>query len=127
MPLVVTMDASDQERRYASLPALVDAAERQIPCLDLSDMGLPRSIIREADASLVFGPAIFPAPRLTPIPAPDSSLPAYERREKLREGTMVKREGKVVRTDDESLVEEIFQYLLREGLLSHLAPKSHHP
>jgi electron transfer flavoprotein beta subunit len=120
LPLVVAFDASDDVGSYASFPALLDAAERPVPCLGLADIGLSRPILREIEALPAFGPAIFPTPRLTPVAAPDSSLPAYERREKLREGSMVKREGKVVKGDDTMLVEEIFQYLLREGWLEHL-------
>jgi electron transfer flavoprotein beta subunit len=121
LPLVLAFDASDQAGSYASFPAVLEAAERRVPCLDLADIGLSRPILRDIEASLAFGPAIFPTPRFTPVAAPDSSLPAYERREKLREGSMVKREGKVVKGDDTMLVEEIFQYLLREGWLEHLS------
>jgi electron transfer flavoprotein beta subunit len=120
LPLVVAFDAADDVRSYASFPALLDAAERRVPCLDLADIGLSRSALREVDSSLSFGPAIFPTPRFIPVPAPDSSLPAYERREKLRQGSMVKREGKVVKGDDATLVEEVFQHLLQEGWLEHL-------
>ena len=62
----------------------------------------------------------FPVSRLKSIPAPDSSLPAFERREKLREGSMKKRAGLIVKGDADEVAEELFQTLLREGWLDHL-------
>jgi electron transfer flavoprotein beta subunit len=119
-PLVVTWAAEEEPNRYASFPALLDATEKEIPCLDLTDIGLPGQSIQQVDSCLAFGPLHFPESRLKPVPAPDSSLPAFERREKLREGSMAKREGRIVRGEENSVVEEIFQTLLREGWLDHL-------
>jgi hypothetical protein len=47
-------------------------------------------------------------------------LPAFERIKKLLEGNMQRRGGKVIQTDEDSVVEELFQTLLDEGWLDHL-------
>jgi hypothetical protein len=57
---------------------------------------------------------------LKAIPAPDSSLPAFERIRKLLEGVLRPREGRLIQKDGEALAEEMFKTLLREGWLDHL-------
>ena len=121
-PLVVTMVASSNEGtgRYASLPALLEETTREIPCVDLADIGIPAQWVRQTESLLSFGPLGFPKARRKFIAAPDSSLPAYERREKLREGSIKRREGRIVKGGEDAVVEELFQALLQGGWLSHL-------
>ncbi len=121
-PLVVTVSASGLEGpdRYASLPAVLSEATREIPCLDLSDIGIPSQWVRQRECLLSFGPLHFPAARPRFIAAPDSSLPAFERREKLREGSIRRRAGRVAKGVEEAVVEELFQALLQGGWLDHL-------
>ena len=121
-PLVVTMAASVPEGpdRYAPLPALLSEGVREIPCLDLSDLGIPIRWVRQTESLLSDGPLRFPKARPQYIAAPDSSLPAFERREKLREGSMRRREGRVAKGPEDSVVEELFETLLRGGWLDHL-------
>ena len=121
-PLVVTMVASGNESpgRYASLPALLEDTGREIPCLDLADIGIPAQWVRQTESLLSFGPLRFPKARRKFIAAPDSSLPAYERREKLREGSIKRREGRIVKGGEDTVVEKLFQALLQGGWLSHL-------
>ncbi|HUJ69051.1 MAG TPA: hypothetical protein VLW86_05985 [Syntrophorhabdales bacterium] len=121
-PLVVTMVTSFNEGpgRYASLPALLEETTREIPCVDLADIGIPAQWVRQTESLLSFGPLGFPKARRKFIAAPDSSLPAYERREKLREGSIKRREGRIVKGGEDAVVEELFQALLQGGWLSHL-------
>lgn len=121
-PLVVTVVASSDGTpdRYAPLPALLEEATRKIPCIDLADVGIPAQWVRQTESLLSFGPLSFPKARRKFIAAPDSSLPAYERREKLREGTIRRREGKIVKGEEDVVVEELFQALLQGGWLDHL-------
>ncbi len=125
-PLVVTMVASDNERpgRYASLPALLGEATREIPRIDLADIGIPAQWVRQTESLLSFSPLGFPKARGKFIAAPDSSLPAYERREKLREGSIRRREGRIVKGGEDAVVEELFQALLQGGWLDHLRKPS---
>ena len=121
-PLVVTMVASGDEGpgRYASLPAVFEETDREIPCLDLASIGIPAQWVRQTESLLSFGPLRFPKARRKFIAAPDSSLPAYERREKLREGSIRRREGRIVKGGEDAVAEELFQALLQGGWLSHL-------
>jgi electron transfer flavoprotein beta subunit len=119
LPVVVSVNAHNDNVPYPSFSDLYDAAGRKIPCWNLSDTGLAWSEISQAEL-LSFGPIAFPVPRSMYIAAPDSSLPGFERREHLRAGTMKKREGRMVATEEDVLVEELFQTLLSQGWLGHL-------
>jgi electron transfer flavoprotein beta subunit len=120
LPLVMTTDASDRLENYASFAGLFNAYEKEIPCWDLAQIGIPRQSIREKNALMIFESLQSPKPRLKTIPAPDSTLPAFERIKQLIEGTIKPREGKIVIKDEDSIVEEIFQILRKEGWLDHL-------
>ena len=78
--------------------------------------------MRRAGEALRAGPARPARPRLHAIAAPDSSLPAFDRILKLVEGSVKRREGRVVRQTDEQTVEQIFDALRTEGWLDHLRP-----
>jgi len=119
-PLIMTMEADEDSLPYASFPDVARAAETTIPCFDLSDIGVSPEAVRQADSRLAFGPLLFPAPKLQYIQPPDSSLPAFDRRRQIEEGSMQKRRGRIVRGDEEEIVEELFQTLLRDGWLDHL-------
>jgi hypothetical protein len=120
LPVVIASAAHQPLTRYASTTALLQAEETDILCLDLAQMGVSRQWLRQLDACLAAGPLRRPARRLEPLSTPDSSLPAFDRIQKLLAGAMAKREGRVVGGADEQVVEEMFQMLLREGWLSHL-------
>jgi electron transfer flavoprotein beta subunit len=120
LPLVMTTDTSDTLENYASFAALLEAYEKEIPCWNLAQIGIPIQSIHEKNALLTFESLWSPKPRLKTIPAPDSTLPAFERIKQLIEGTIKPRKGKVVKRDEESIVEELFQTLRKEGWLDHL-------
>ena len=119
LPCVIGMEADEEPDLYASFPALLTAAEREIESLDLPRIGLSRQSIR-SESRLVAGPLRFPVPKAQFTPAPDSSLPGFERRERPREGPIRKRKGKIVRGDAAHVAEELFQTLLAGGWLDHL-------
>jgi electron transfer flavoprotein beta subunit len=123
VPLVVTGEADDGGLEPPSFAALLNAAEGVIPCLDFTDIGIPDTAIREAESLLVYSPLHAPGARLNYVPAPDSSLPAYERRMRLLEGSVTKRQGRVVTGDEDEIVEEIFRALLDEGWLREVPSK----
>ena len=74
------------------------------------------------ERALHAGPPRPARPRLHPLAAPDSALPAFDRILKLVEGSVKRREGRVVRQGPDETVEEIFQTLRAEGWLDHLRP-----
>ena len=120
LPLVITTDASNSLENYASFTGLLNTYEKEIPCWDLAQIGIPRQSIHEKNALMQFESLRPPKPRLKTIPAPDSALPAFERIKQLIEGTIKPREGKIIKRDEDSIVEELFQMLLKEGWLDHL-------
>jgi electron transfer flavoprotein beta subunit len=111
-PLVVSVEADEEAAAYPHFPAIAQAAERNIPCFDLSRIGIPLQAIQQEESRLKFGPLRLPEPRLQFIQPPDSSLPAFERRQQLGEGSVQKRQGRIVRGDDDTVVEKLFQTLL---------------
>jgi electron transfer flavoprotein alpha/beta subunit len=120
LPLVATVEAHGAVVSFAPIPDLLAAAERPLPCFDLARLGIPWALLQQIDNRLRFGPLQQVRPRLKPIPAPDSALPAFERIRKLVEGVLKPREGRVIQKDEAALAEAIFQTLLSEGWLDHL-------
>ena len=116
-PLVIAFEADEEPAAYASFPAVAQAEEQAIPCWDLSQIGIPQQAIQQAESRLTFSPLRLPAPGLQFVQPPDSSLPAFERRRQLGEGAMVKRQGKIVSGNEDAVVEELFQTLLRQRWL----------
>lgn len=120
LPLVMTVEADEDALPYPSFPDVARAAESAIPCLRLADIGISRDAIRESESLLAFGPLKPPAPGLQYVQPPDSSLPAFERRQQIGQGEARKRQGQIVRGDEDEVAEKLFQALLRDGWLDHL-------
>ena len=120
MPLVLSVETAEESPAYARFLSIARAAEATIPCWDLSRIGIPLQAIQRAESRLEFGPLCLPAPRLPFIQPPDSSLPAFERRRQIGEGSTEKRLGRVVRGNEDAVAEELFQALLEGGFLQHL-------
>ncbi len=124
LPVVATVaaapagDASGPPDIPAS--ALLAAQSAEIPVWELADLGVPLDRVRRADETLRFGRPGPVRPRLRPIAAPDSALPAFERVLKLVQGSVRRREGRVVQKPAEEIVEEVFRTLKDEGWLDHL-------
>ena len=101
LPAVVTVspgppglgDAPSQPSAWAR----VRAETRDIPVWDLADLGVPLALLRRAEGALHAGPPRPARPRRHPLAAPDSALPAFDRILKLVEGSVKRREGRVVR------------------------------
>jgi electron transfer flavoprotein beta subunit len=119
-PLVVSVEANEEPLPYASFPKVAQAAERTIPCFGLPEIGIPLQAIQQEESRLKFGPLRLPEPRLEFIQPPDSSLPAFERRRQIGEGSVQKRQGKIARGNEDEVVENLFQALLQGGFLRHL-------
>lgn len=123
-PLVVSVEADEEEASAAPFPAIASAAKKNIPCFDMSRIGIPLEAVRQAESRLKFGPLRLPEPRLRFIQPPDSSLPAFERRRRIGEGAREKRMGRIVRGDEDAVVEGLFHALQRGGFLEHLSKES---
>jgi electron transfer flavoprotein beta subunit len=126
LPAVVTVTARVSGAVDAppqpSASARLRAQSLEIPVWDLADLGVPLVQVRRAGEALRTGPARPARPRLRAIAAPDSSLAAFDRILGLVEGSVKRREGRVVRQTAEQTVEQIFDALRTEGWLDHLRP-----
>lgn len=125
LPLVVTVSPPAAGSGSPALPvlsarALLAAQQCDLPVWDLADLGVPFEDVRAAERALSYGEAQPRRPRLTPISAPDPALPAFDRILKLIEGTVKRREGRIVKEPPETVAEEIFASLRDEGWLDHL-------
>lgn len=119
-PLVLTMEAAEEPARYSSFSSIAQASQGPIQCFDLSQIGIHRQAVQQAESRLIFGSLCFPTPKLQAIQAPDSSLPAFERRRRVGEGSATKHQGKIIMGAEDLVVEELFQTLLQHGWLEHL-------
>lgn len=126
-PLVVTVappaDRAVGEGGALSAGALLWAQSADIPVWSLADLGIPAERIRRADELLTCGPSRLRRPRLIPVPAPPQDLPAFERVLRLVEGSVRRREGRVLRLPVEEVAGEVFRVLCEEGWLDHLRPE----
>ena len=125
LPLVVTIAppaVGGEDATVIPAKALLAAQQCDLPVWNLADLGVPLEVVRRAEAALVYGAPGPRRPRLKPIAAPDPALPAFDRILKLIEGTVKRREGRVVRDSPEAVAEEIFTTLHDEGWLDHLLP-----
>ena len=125
LPVVATVAAAARRAPRAAPPdipagALLAAQGAEIPVWDLADLGVPPDRVRRADQTLRYDRPRPVRPRLRPIAAPDSALPAFDRILKLVQGSVQRREGRVVQKPAEEIVEEVFRTLKDEGWLDHL-------
>jgi electron transfer flavoprotein beta subunit len=119
-PVVMTVKADEETLPYSSFPDFVRAQDTAVPCMSLPDIGISSEAVRQAESRLAFGPLRLPEPGLQFVQPPDSSLPAFDRRRQLGEGSLQKRQGRVVRGSGDEVAEELFRTLRREGWLDHL-------
>jgi electron transfer flavoprotein beta subunit len=124
LPVVATVSGAPAAAGGAApagvpVRALLSAHLAAIPVWSLADLGVPFEPIRQVEDKLRFGRPRPIRPRLRPLPAPDSALPAFDRILKLVEGTVERREGRLVQKTAGEIVEEVFQTLKDEGWLDH--------
>ncbi len=125
LPLVVTVTPpalGGEDSTAIPARALLAAQQCDLPVWDLADLGVPSEEVHRAEATLSYGAPRPRRPRLKPIAAPDPALPAFDRILKLIEGTVKRREGRVVRDTPEAVAQELFATLRDEGWLDHLRP-----
>jgi len=127
LPVVATVSASGLTIEGSaptdiSTSALLAAHDCEIDVWDLADLGVPRDQVRRADQPLRCGPLRSRRPRLHRLVAPDPALPAFERIQKLVQGSVRHREGRIVERPAEAIVGEVFRTLRDEGWLDHLRP-----
>jgi electron transfer flavoprotein alpha/beta subunit len=127
LPVVATVStggpaAGVSEPPDISAAALLAARSCEVAVWDLADLGVPHDRVRRADQPSRYGRPRPRRPRLQHLAPPDPALPAFERIQKLLQGSVRHRGGRVVQLPADAIVDEIFQTLRDEGWLDHLRP-----
>jgi electron transfer flavoprotein beta subunit len=117
-----------RERLLSPLPAVLatEGPGRALPYASLDRLLESRSGISTAelagDPTRVTGLS-FPRPRPRKVPTPASSLPAFDRILKLFEGGIPKRQGKMLQGNRDELVNQLFDLLVAEDIISQREEK----
>jgi electron transfer flavoprotein beta subunit len=109
LPLVLSVDMGMFTHRVPEHDALKKASETPIQMVS----GFSESIT----PAISILKTMPPRPRTMKIPAPDSSLPAIERIEKLLKGSKIEKKGQILEGDPEVLVAGIINYLAEHGFI----------
>lgn len=115
LPVVLTVEGQGRKLPYASLSKILESKYAQITLLALSDLGISSAEL-EIDPTTVTGLS-FPRPRPKKVPAPESSLPAFNRILMLLQGGISKRRGKILGGSSDELVAQLFELLMEEDVI----------
>jgi electron transfer flavoprotein beta subunit len=121
LPTVLAIEGSGRALPYASLDKLLESRSSPITVLSLSDLGISAAGLA-SDPTRVTGLS-FPRPRPRKVPTPASSLPAFDRILKLLEGGIPKRQGKMLQGSRDELVNQLFDLLVAEDIISQKEEK----
>ena len=111
LPALFSVDLKLLEPRLPTYEAKKHAQSLSIQMLMLSEeMTMHKTVSRR-----VFPPR----PRPKKSPAPDSSLPAYDRIQQLLRGSRIEKKGVMLRGTPESQAEGIISFLQAHGFLGH--------
>jgi electron transfer flavoprotein beta subunit len=114
LPAVITIAGQSRPLPYASLDKLLESKETPVELLTLEDLGItPLELSRDHNRVTRLS-APKPRPRKVPY---DSSLPAFDRILALLKGGITKRRGEILQGSKEELVNQLFELLMKEGLI----------
>jgi len=116
LPALFTVDPALNEPRYPSLPCYMEALTRDVPHIDLLDLGMMPTWLGEESAPKVLQLSP-PRPRPKTVFTPDTKLPAYQRIEATLRGGVSKRKGVLIEGPLEELVDKIVQFLVQRGMI----------
>ncbi len=114
LPAVLAVAGGQEKLPYASLEKIMDSQAARIICYSLADIGVSPEELKN-DPTRISG---FSFPRPRPKAAPyDASLPAFYRILALLEGGISRRRGEILKGDTDALVNQLFELLMREGVV----------
>ena len=114
LPAVITVKG-EGKLPYASLDKLLESQDSEVKLFSLADLDMSPVELRN-DPTRVTG-LVFPRPRPKKVPAPESSLPAFDRILKLLEGGISKRQGMMLKGSSEEMADQLFELLIEEGVI----------
>jgi electron transfer flavoprotein beta subunit len=115
LPAVLTITGEGRELPYAPLDIFLESRRTPITRLSPADLGLTPAEWQD-DPSRVTGLS-FPRPRPRKVPAPESTLPAFDRILRLLQGGLTRRRGQILRGSDEELVNQLYDLLVADGVV----------
>jgi electron transfer flavoprotein beta subunit len=121
LPAVLSVEETGRELPYASMDNLLESRSAPITILSLSDLWISANEL-SGDHTRVTGLS-FPRPRPRKVPTPASSLPAFDRILKLLKGGIPKRQGRMLQGNRNGLVNQLFDLLVAENLISQRKEK----
>ena len=114
LPAVITIAGQPRHLPYASLDSLLESKETLVDLLTLEDLGITPLELSRDPTRVTRLSAPRPRPRKVPY---DSSLPAFYRILALLQGGITKRRGEILQGSKEELVNQLFELLMKEGLI----------
>jgi len=104
-------------KRHAPLGTPLVQKGEVIEVLSLSDLGITRELIRGMGNLEGLDRLLPPRPKLRQIEAPPSYLHAFDRIQRLVQGEIKARGGRIVKGGKEEIAEMILSFLIEEGWL----------
>ncbi|MBP1707173.1 MAG: hypothetical protein H6Q39_897 [Chloroflexi bacterium] len=118
LPAVLAVAGGRENLPYASLEKIMEGQAARIICYSLADIGVSPGELKN-DPTRISGVS-FPRPR--PKAAPyDASLPAFYRILALLEGGISRRRGEILKGDIDAVVNQLFELLIKEGVIKSSA------
>jgi electron transfer flavoprotein beta subunit len=117
-PALLSVAGSKEKVPYTSLENILASAETDIRHLSLLEIGISPQELQK-DPTRITGVS-FPRPRPRSVPY-DSSLPAFYRILALLQGGISKRRGELLQGNTETLVNQLFELLVKEEVLKPAA------
>jgi electron transfer flavoprotein beta subunit len=114
LPALFSVGKGLNEPRYPTLPNLLAALEQKIECWNQERLGLQTCDVQPMTQVVEIQ---YPRPRPKRIPVPDCHLSGFERVLHLLAGSRTEKKGNVLEGPPEAMASEIFQCLIKNGLI----------
>jgi electron transfer flavoprotein beta subunit len=117
LPALLTADIEVEVARYASLPALMAAQEKQIEQLDIKALGLPSAEVGASVARVKILKFTPPKPRRKKLFTPEASLSATAKISMLMTGGIAEKKTEFIEGEPKKIAATLVQFLAQQKLL----------
>lgn len=114
LPALFSVEKGLNEPRYPTLPKLLSALEQNIECWNQELLRLQTHDVQPMTQVVEVQ---YPKPRPKRIPVPDSDMNGFERVLNLLAGSKTEKKGNLLEGSPEAMASEIFQFLLKNGII----------